>query len=285
MSFTAGPDGIIEKRDRYRSHLIAKYRGNVERHIKAEFECLDPQCDKRTEIYSALCGDCERALTTYCNQIDKAIQRLTIMGEIEARRPGQSGGEGNNFARVGEGTNLTPASMLADELDRLATRTALHVNQTMVNAPEWSGYPGSYLANVAPYLARQEWVVMLLNGYEVLPEREPNGKWIPGEVVRGLKAIFADIRNLYPSPSDPIPPRPLPGVLCPGCISQDTLWLYPAQKAGQDVTVACRYRARNAQDDGWLRCGWYCPEDGLDFLAKVIPELQALIAANKKTRI
>jgi len=279
MSFTAGPDGIIENRDRYRSHLIARYRSNVDRNVGAEFECLDPKCDRRSEIYSALCGDCQRVLTSLCSQIDKAIQRLTIMGEIEARRPGQSGGEGNNFARVGEATNLTPASMLADELDRLATKTALHINATMVNAPQWSGYPGSYLSNVAPYLARQEWVPMLLNGYDLLPVKEPNGKRIPGEVVRGLKAIFADIRSLYPAPSDPIPPRPLPGAPCPECHSIDTLWLHPAERPGQDVSVACRYKGIER------RCGWYCPEDGLDFLAKLIPHLQAQIAATKKTRI
>ena len=263
----------------YRQRVIQQYHNQVAEYVNAQFDCLDLKCNKRSDVEGALCGDCERQLTGYCSQIDKAIQWLTIMGEIETRNIAAPGG-GDHFAKNGEATNLTPASLVADELDNLATRFGYLAMGGMSKPPSWTGYPGSYLATCAPYIAKQPWVIDLLYGYEYLEDSAPKAEVVK---VRGLKAIFTEIRTKWSSQSDSLPPRALPGLPCPHC-TNETLMLYPASYPGQPIAIVCDWKVpAEAMTEFMPRnagCPWRCSEDAQNWL-QAITDLYQKIATTK----
>jgi hypothetical protein len=224
---------------------VAEHRARMAAHEATLewFDCLDPDCSKRSEVEHCLCGYCERNLHKLCKEIDSLVVWLNIMGEIEARG---IGGESGGHASNGEATNLTPASLLADELEALAKRFARYAMEEMIKPPTWHDYPGDYLATCSPFLAKQFWTLYLLKG------------GLLAEPFRGLRQLFAEARLKYPRPHQAQRPRPLP-ISCPGCGSR-TLDLHPITYFRQPFAIVCNF----ADDDG--ACGWHCRADAQTFL-------------------
>jgi len=254
----------------YRARVIDAYRGELARHLDEiqKYECLNHDCNRQSEISGALCGDCERWLVELCKNIQPTIQRLTIMSEIEAHMTPMvefGGGAGGGMV-FDDRTGLTRAGEVADELDSLASRFAKLAKELMPTDWEWSGYPGADLTRAANFIARQPWATALIYGYEGQPYQDSTGRWMPGDFVRGLKPIFAEIARHWPDPNDKIPTRDIPGIPCPRCESKN-LRLHPAQTPGQPMAVVCE-----AKTDGKY-CGWHLTEDFFDWLAKLIPYL------------
>lgn len=237
------------------------------------FDC--PSCDRQTDIENSLCRDCEEQLRRLLRRVDKTIQWLTIMGEMEARQIARDGNDTNRFAATGQAVNLTPASLVADEIECLVKNAVNIVQQTGYNSPllfprgfafwEKPQFSGKYLTQSIRFIARQPWASALLNGFVD----------VHGNEVRGLKTLINEADAKWPTPDQVESPRWLENVPCPAC-GLPNLYLHPVSQFREPITIVC------GTEDAGNRCGWQCPEDAQTWLATLAALEQAIIAEQKR---